>query len=79
MDQPPFSRFPLDGYALRSQDTTGADKDLPVQLQVIDEVIAGNVSNKKIAQMQAVRIMIGAPIPDGADCIIRQEDTDYSM
>lgn len=76
-NQPPFPRSPLDGYALRGADSTGAAKDTPVVLQVVDEVMAGSVSNVTVGKMQAVRIMTGAPIPSGADCIIRQEDTDY--
>lgn len=76
-NQPPFPRSPLDGYALRGTDSTGATKDTPVKLTVIDEVMAGSVSNVTVGKMQAVRIMTGAPIPSGADCVIRQEDTDY--
>lgn len=75
--QPPFDRSPLDGYALRSVDTAGASKETPVTLQVIDRVMAGSVAKKGVTAGTAVRIMTGAPIPAGADCVIRQEDTDY--
>lgn len=77
-NQPPFPRSPLDGYAVRSEDVKDASKEHPVQLQVIDEVTAGHVSDKKMEAGTAIRIMTGAPIPDGADGVIRQEDTDYS-
>lgn len=76
-NQPPFPRSPLDGYAVRSEDIKEASPEKPVTLQVIDEVMAGYVSHKEVTSGTAVRIMTGAPIPDGADCIIRQEDTDY--
>lgn len=76
-NQPPFSRSPLDGYAVRSQDVEGASKVQSVKLQVIDEVTAGHVSDKILAEGCAIRIMTGAPIPLGADGVIRQEDTDY--
>ncbi|MCD8019970.1 MAG: molybdopterin molybdotransferase MoeA [Clostridiales bacterium] len=76
-NHPPFSRSPLDGYALRSEDIQGASKDHPVTLRVIDEVTAGHCTHKTVETGQAVRIMTGAPIPTGADCILGQEDTDY--
>ena len=79
IDQPPFPRSPLDGYALSAGDTEGASKERPVSLKVIDEVFAGGFSERRIVPGTAIRIMTGAPIPDGADCILKQEDTDYGM
>lgn len=76
-DQPPFPRSPLDGYALRSRDIKGASKESPAKLAVIDEADAGHMSNMRVTAGTAVRIMTGAPIPEGADCVVRQEDTDY--
>ena len=73
--QPPFDRSPLDGYALRSADTLGADQSRPAVLSVVDTLYAGDVSAIPVAQGQAVRIMTGAMLPQGADCVIRQEDT----
>lgn len=75
-DQPPFPRSPLDGYAVRGQDTQGAEKEIPVQLSVIGTVYAGEVFSGRVRENQAVRITTGAPIPRGADTVIRQEDTD---
>ena len=75
--QPPFPRSPLDGYAFRAVDSTGATKEAPVRLTVVGEVFAGGVCAKTVKEGEAVRIMTGAPIPDGADCVIRQEDTNY--
>lgn len=76
-DQPPFPRSPLDGYAVRSADISTASKNQPVRLRVLEEVDAGHVGSKCVEPGTAVRIMTGAPIPDGADCIVGQEDTDY--
>lgn len=76
-DQPPFPRSPLDGYAVRSEDIKNASKETPVRLRVLDEVDAGHVSDCRVSPGTGIRIMTGAPIPEGADCVIRQEDTDY--
>ncbi|SFG18933.1 molybdopterin molybdotransferase MoeA [Oribacterium sp. WCC10] len=73
-DQPPFPRSPLDGFAVRSIDTKGASHETPKCFRIIDTVYAGGCSSCTVDEMEAVRIMTGAPIPDGADCIIRQED-----
>ena len=75
MNQPPFPRSPLDGYAVRHQDLETAKKDNPAVLQVIGCVYAGDSLQYTVAPGQAVRIMTGAPIPEGADCVVRQEDT----
>ena len=74
-DQPPFPRSPLDGYALRAADVDGASRDNPKILQVIGKIYAGSVFRGVVGPGQAVRLMTGAPIPEGADTVIRQEDT----
>ena len=76
-DQPPFPRSPLDGYAVRSEDIRDASAEMPAVLRVTDEVTAGHMADKKVTPGTAIRIMTGAPIPEGADCILKQEDTDY--
>lgn len=76
-DQPPFPRSPLDGYAVRAADTAGASRERPACLKVITEVDAGQYYEGEIGAGEAVRIMTGAPVPDGADAIVGQEDTDY--
>ena len=76
-DQPPFDRSPLDGYAVRGEDTIEASKDQPVRLRVIGKIYAGQTFAGKIEKDECVRIMTGAPIPEGANAIIKQEDTDY--
>lgn len=79
MDQPPFPRSPLDGYAIQGDDTKGAAKDHPVTLKVIGEICAGQVFSGIVESGEAVRIMTGAPVPCGADTVIKQENTDYGM
>jgi molybdopterin molybdotransferase len=65
----------MDGYALRWADTKGATKKNPVWLEIIEEIPAGKIPQKKILTKEASRIMTGAIIPKGADAVIRQEDT----
>ena len=79
INQPPFNRSPLDGYALKSEDTVGASKSNPIKLKVVDEVFAGESINTSVKRNEAIRIMTGAEIPEGADCVIRQESTNYDM
>lgn len=78
MDIPPFDRSPLDGYAYKSEDSLNATESSPVILEVIDNIQAGYVSNKKIAGGQAIRIMTGAKIPEGADVVVKYEDTEFT-
>lgn len=79
INQPPFNRSPLDGYALRAEDTKGASDRSPIKLKVVDEIFAGGNINTVVNKGQAIRIMTGAEIPEGADCVIRQEITNYGM
>lgn len=76
-DNPPFDRSPIDGYACRAADVSGASEASPARLKVTEEIDAGQYSKREIKAGQAVRIMTGAAIPPGCDCCIRQEDTDY--
>ena len=76
MDQPPFDRSPLDGYALRSADLTGANREHPAVLEVVDTVYAGDEARIPVGPGQAVRLMTGAMLPPGCDCVAPQEDTD---
>jgi len=73
---PPLDNSAMDGYAVRAADTRGASPKSPRILRVIDTVGAGAVSRSEVAPGTAVRIMTGAPIPDGADGVVRFEDTD---
>lgn len=76
---PPRDNSALDGYAVRSTDIKGASQKSPHFLRVIDIVIAGSTPQKKVEPGTAVRIMTGAPIPPGADCVIGFEDTDETQ
>jgi len=65
-----------DGYAVRSSDIRGAKKDNPVILRIISTARAGYVTKKMVKTGTAIRIMTGSVLPDGADCVVRFEDTD---
>ena len=73
---PPLDNSAMDGYAVRAQDTKGAAAASPKILRVIDTVIAGSISHRKVEPGTAVRIMTGAPLPRGADAVVQFENTD---
>lgn len=75
MDNPPFDRSPLDGFALRAEDTYMASQSNPVTFKVIDRVYAGTTSDKRLESFEAIRIMTGGKMPLGSDCVIRLEDS----
>jgi molybdopterin molybdotransferase len=66
----------MDGYAVRRQDAAGAAPDRPVELRVAFEVAAGSAPEASLGPGEAVRVFTGAPIPPGADAVVRQEDTE---
>ena len=74
IDQPPFNRSALDGYALRSCDAAAASPESPVTLAVVGKLHCGDAPFVGVSGGQAVRIMTGAPIPGGCDCVIMQEE-----
>jgi molybdopterin molybdotransferase len=73
---PPLDNTAMDGYAVRSADTTGASDHNPVRLRIVGEVAAGYIFQGQVEPGTAVRIMTGAPIPRGADSIVPFEETD---
>ncbi len=73
---PPWSNSSMDGYAVRSADITPVMKGEPVTLRVVETIAAGDFATKPVKRGQAMRIMTGAPLPEGADSVIRKEDTD---
>jgi molybdopterin molybdotransferase len=75
---PPLDNSAMDGYAVRAADTKGASRKSPRILRVIGTAVAGSIPKSKVEAGTAVRIMTGAPIPKGADAIVRFEDTDQS-
>ncbi|WP_261132528.1 gephyrin-like molybdotransferase Glp [Bacillus sp. Marseille-Q3570] len=68
-DVPPFNRSPYDGFALIANDTEHASTETPVHLEVIEEIGAGQVAESHLQTGQAIRIMTGAAIPEGADAV----------
>ncbi len=76
IDIPPLDNAAMDGFALRAEDTFGAGESSPVYLLVVGEVAAGSMPTKDIKPGTAIRIMTGAPLPEGADAVVRFEDTD---
>ena len=71
-DVPPFRNSAMDGYALRGADVA----KVPVTLRVTGDIAAGATPKGSVAAGEAMRIMTGAPMPDGADTVVRVEDTD---
>ncbi|PYO94689.1 MAG: hypothetical protein DMD62_04605 [Gemmatimonadetes bacterium] len=71
IDLPPWDNSAMDGYAVRSADLVEAE----TVLEVIETIPAGQFPQKSIGKAQATRIFTGAPLPQGADTVIRQEDT----
>ena len=69
---PPFANTAVDGYAVRSSDVA----NVPVELRVIGELAAGAAPTIAVTPGTAIRIMTGAPIPDGCDCVVMVEDTE---
>lgn len=69
IEMPPFDKSAMDGFACRRD-------DLENQLQIVETVPAGKVPQKKIGKNQCARIMTGAPVPEGADCVVMVEHTE---
>ncbi|MDQ6959807.1 MAG: molybdopterin molybdotransferase MoeA [Mariprofundaceae bacterium] len=74
-NHPPYDVSAMDGYAIRFADAKGATKDSPVTLKVIDDIRAGSAPKCPVCAGEASMIMTGAPVPEGADAVIRVEDT----
>ncbi len=75
---PAHTNSAMDGFAVRATDVRGAVTAAPHRLKVIEEVRAGRLPTKPIGPGEATRVMTGAPLPEGADGVIRQEDTEFS-
>ncbi|NJE03013.1 gephyrin-like molybdotransferase Glp [Thermococcus sp. MV11] len=73
IDSPPFDRSAVDGYALRAEDTFQAREYSPVELKVIDEIVAGEESGAKVEPGTAVKLMTGSKMPEGANAVLMQE------
>ncbi|REJ73040.1 MAG: molybdopterin molybdenumtransferase MoeA [Planctomycetota bacterium] len=73
IDSPPFDKSMMDGYAVRTADLNGG----ATTLHVVAEVTAGMTPQRGVGRNEAIRIMTGAPIPEGADAVVRIEETEF--
>ncbi len=76
IDIPPLDNSAMDGYAIQYEDTLGASKDTPKVVKVIGEISAGQLPDGKVLPGTSIRVMTGAPIPQGANAVVPFEDTD---
>lgn len=76
---PPFCRSPYDGYALRAADTQQASKERGICLRIIEEIPAGHAPVHSVGPQQAAKILTGAPIPEGANAVVKFEDTNFDQ
>ncbi|MEZ0336363.1 MAG: gephyrin-like molybdotransferase Glp [Gemmatimonadales bacterium] len=79
LDIPARANSAMDGYAARSEDVRGASPERPVRLRVVEQLPAGRFPTLAIGPGECARIFTGAAVPDGADSVIRQEDTDHGV
>jgi molybdopterin molybdotransferase len=75
VDHPPWDNSAMDGYAVVGGDIRGASERAPVTLRIVDDVRAGGFPSVPIRPGEATRIMTGAPVPAGADSVVRVEHT----
>ena len=75
---PPFDRSPYDGYAFRAADSRNASKETPVTLEVLEEIAAGMLPTQALNPGTTVKILTGAPLPQGADTVVKYEDTSFT-
>ena len=76
IEHPPWDNSSMDGYAVLAADVESAGESSPVALPVVETVRAGQRPSRPLTAGSAVRVMTGAPLPDGTDTVIRVEDTD---
>jgi molybdopterin molybdotransferase len=76
LDIPAWTNSAMDGYAVRGDDVRGASTSRPVRLRVVEQLPAGRFPTRTIGPGECARIFTGAPLPEGSDSVIRQEDTD---
>ena len=76
---PAWDNSAMDGYAVRAADIAGASGDAPVVLPVLETIAAGAFASSPLQAGTAMRIMTGAPLPEGADTVVRVEDTDAGV
>ncbi len=74
-DKPAFDNSAMDGFAVRSEDIKEVSEESPVKLRIIGEYSAGVESSIKVEKGTAVKILTGAPLPEGADTVVPVEYT----
>ena len=79
LDLPAWTNSAMDGYATRAEDVRGATAARPVRLHVVEQIPAGSFPTRALQRGECARIFTGAPLPPGADGVIRQEDTDLGV
>jgi molybdopterin molybdotransferase len=75
-DVPPFARAAMDGYAVRAEDTSGANRATPRALRCIEQVFTGQVPVQPVAAGECIEVATGAPMPAGADAVVMVEETE---
>ena len=75
ISHPAWDNSAMDGYAVRSQDVSSASEDTPAVLRVIEDIPAGEFPSRAVGPGQAIKVMTGAPVPEGADGVTRVEYT----
>ncbi len=76
VDIPAWTTSAMDGYATRAEDVRRATAERPVTLRVVEHIAAGAFPTRPVGAGECARIFTGAPLPDGTDGVVRQEDTD---
>jgi molybdopterin molybdotransferase len=79
LDIPAWTNSAMDGYAVRGADVRGASEQAPARLTVVEQLPAGRFPTRPIGPGECARIFTGAPLPQGSDSVIRQEDTDCGV
>ncbi|MFQ5596649.1 MAG: gephyrin-like molybdotransferase Glp [Nitrospiria bacterium] len=75
LNHPPWDTSAMDGYAVRTADTTNAAPEKTARLKIIEEIPAGTLPQKTVGAGEAAKIMTGAPMPKGADAVVKVEET----
>ncbi len=73
---PPWANSAMDGFAVRAEDVKSATRDRPITLRIVEEIQAGFTARRAIGRGETIRIMTGAPIPEGADAVVLVEETE---
>jgi len=75
LDLPPWDNSAMDGFAVRAADIAGASTSAPARLRLTESVPAGGFASRAVGPGEAIKIMTGAPVPEGADTVVRVEHT----